>query len=1218
MKMNSFQKRIFYAEKLYGENALSNIGGVLSFDEQHFIETEELEKIVTEIINKTPSVRLRMNEAQELYEYKYENYHPEIVTLDTDKEGVLGYARKDMEIPFEGSCDTALFDVKIIKYNTGNAIYFKLHHMLGDSISIRVLAQNVEAGYFALQNNESMKIESRLPVYSELSSKKKAAAREYFASKLDGFSPVRFAEKESMETEAGEMKFETKLYHKAMTQAFISSLYLYLSQLLDTRKLSIGFVLANRRLREMNMVGMYANTLPLVMDYAGDSFAELSEMITADVIKLVRYSSYIPTEYLKKDPYEISLSYRYEGLLPETKLGEAIELFSYQLDVPLRISAEEKGDRLYFSIFYRKDLFEDEFIRNTGNAIISILNQQMSGVENLSQVDILTDEDKRRYFEFNFSNDKTPEYISIMEGLADLSTKRKDETVLLWDGGEFTGGKLYEKVTGFASYISNVSGDRIGIDIPRSPEMMVAVLGTLMAGKGFLILSDANPGARAFADVIVDKVTVEQATLKNATVNKAAGNAEKADLCTPEEKIAYMICTSGSTGEPKLIGISRDSITRRMNWQGRQFGFKGNVLQKTVNTFDVSVWEMLSILFGARLSLLSPGDERLPDKVADMMRKYDIEKVHFVPTMLERFLDYIEKKDITFPRLKEIYVSGEKLEKYQAEKHFKLLPKVRLINLYGPAECTIDVTFHEVKREDILEESIHDIPIGKPVDDIEILILNSSPRLLPAGVKGEICISGGLVGEGYISGPAGSSGEKVAAGYQLIGDKKIYRTGDMGKIGFDGKLYIDGRMDDQIKLRGMRLNLSGIKEVILGCNGVNSAEVIGRNNRLECYLTGDFDIEEIKGRVAKEVSVYAVPSIFRKVDEIPVSVNQKTDIKALLKMAEQLDDSDRIKENYIKETQLPEKGAMNDTMKCILTQVRKYVKVGLDDNIFAAGLDSISVIDIACSLQDKGYDISFGDFYENLTVRRIAENLQNKKYYTYLKKQGSKRVMICFPFAGGEPQNYLKMAENLDMDVIGIYVSAFPENCSVKKMAAFLAKKINLYEYEEIFVFGQCVGSVMAMEYAARLKRSVDKLILVTPSVRLDKNTKRPGVSPWRLMNDGVIKLFLKAAGARRKFTKEIIRRFRVDTDRFFNYTGEAKLSEYLHRPGNTGKIKGVDIIYGSRDIFTMNHMSLSSKIEQITGKPADIYIIEGARHFLNEENTEELMLILKSDARLL
>lgn len=1208
--MNDYQKNIINAEKFYAGSAVSNIGGVLSLKVE--ISDEDCRLIIREIVSKTSALRLKWNGESELCEYEDNEYFAENIRIRGNCADAVQYAERQMKIPFSNLYNSPLFEIKIFTYDTGKVVFLKLHHVLGDAATIGILCKRFEEGYYELLQRKKFVCQDIPVVYPSLSDEDKKKAADFFAGKLTHFEPIKLSEKESRDCSADKMHFELSYYEKNMTDLFVAAMYLYLSSVLNTKKVVVGFVLGNRKKEEWYMPGMFANTLPLVMEFENGSFRELRKMIRTEIFNLIRCSAYSMDELkqavsISDSLYDISVSYRSREFVPQCQIGTLVECFNGCLDVPMRISIEENENGVSFDIYYKKNIYSPLFIENMGHALDSIIKQGVKTSVELSEINLLTDLDKQIYENLN-ATVTSHKYQDVIECFnAHISNR---ETVV-WQEGSIDGFELQRRSQEIATYIRRKKAKTVGIRMIRSPEMIESVLGTLMAGSSFMIISDTIPNSESYCDLILCRDDVKE-------IREETDSWEKVTYAP--ESTAYRVCTSGSTGRPKCIEISRASLMARLEWADRQYGLRGSILQKTVNTFDVAVWEMLSVIFGARLCLLPEGDEKLPDRIAIAMLEYGIEKVHFVPSVLHRFLRYTKAHHMVFPKLREVFVSGEKLESSLVDAFFEQQQEKRLINLYGPAECTIDVTFYEcVKGHYPI-----DIPIGKPVANTQIYIMNDENKCLPAGTYGEICVMGELVGKGYVSGDQETQEQMVyqssdresrnKAGFCMIDGKKAYRTGDIGKVGFDGNLYIQGRRDHQIKIRGIRIDLSDIKNIVLQSDGVTDAEVIKCGHRIECYYCGEIKEQDIQADIAKNISVYAIPSIFKKVDSIPLTTNGKTDISELQRQSvEQL----QLRNQSSKEKTEMLSGVERELLKA----VSQYVEADRDDNLFEAGLDSISVLDIVCHLQEKGYHIDFSDFYENLTIRRIAKNIGRKRYYTYLKENNSDYLVICFPFAGGEPQNFTKIAKIFSCDVIGVYTSAFSKSVTVEEMALRLSAVLPLGKYKKIYVYGQCVGCMIALEFASLMGERTDGVILVAPTVRKksqaessDMNSqlrnsnllraREKVINPWSLFSDQRIIRILRGMGGNYNYKKTVINQFRKDTDRYFRY-----------RPrvfNNIPPACRVTLVFGNEDLFTINRRYTIRNIQSCGLFNVKAYGIKGGKHFLNDSHSQELYKIIK------
>ena len=1163
--MNSYQRKILDVQRFYPETAVANIGGILNLEVS--LSYEEICDILQEIVKRTTALRLRLSSDLEMYEYQAEDCQFDKVCVDGGYEEALEFAKQCMAIPFASLVDADLYDLKVIQYEAGkrSMILLKMHHLIGDGVTVSAICNLFGMGYDKRMSGEPFVCPDRSARYPVLSEQKNAQAKAYFEQKLSGYEPIKLSEKESADCKAGKCTFTVETIRKNRIVDLLSALYTYMRTVTDSNKIVIGFVLANRKKSDLDKVGMYANTLPLVLDFEGETCEALQQVISSEVMQLLRYSAYSMDD---RGLYDLSFTYRLEDYIPSSHIGTGLEIFSGCVDAPIRISASEKQGKVIVDIFYQEAVFSRDYIENMGQALIMLMDR-MEPENRVSELEILTERDKQMYRVLN-DTQRTCVYADLMDVFADHVSSQE---TLVWKDGSLTGKQLQTRCRKIAGFVQNQNANRVGLRMKRSHEMIEAAVGALMAGAAFMVISDQIADMEKYCDLILDEEQV-----RKLYQSEEAFTAPQYQPDAP----AYLICTSGTTGKPKCIAISRKSILLRLEWAHRKYGLDGVILQKTVNTFDVSVWEMLSVLYGARLCLLEEQEEKLPDRIAQAILTYQIEKIHFVPSMLRRFLRFVKTQQMELPSLKKVFVSGEKLETDLAESFYRVFEACELINLYGPAECSIDVTAYVCARN----EKHPDIPIGTPVDCTQILILNQKRQCLPVGVPGEICILGDLVGRYY---PEDETGRF----FTLYG-KKAYKTGDIGMLGFDGQIYIQGRRDQEIKIRGMRVNLSEIRRVLRNMDGVRDV-VIGREeHRLICFYVGDASVRDMQRVISKQISAYAVPSLFCQVERIPLNANGKADVKQLLVQ--------RIADTDVKETHQQDTEEMNDLQEKIYHAICPYVQAGLDDNLFEAGLDSISVLDIVCDLQEQECSVDFGDFYENLTIRNIAEKIKENTCYTYLKKTQADTLLICVPYAAGEPQNFNAFAQRCACDVIGIYTSSFGKQQSVEDIADTLCKVLPVEKYQHIYVYGHCVGAVLAMEITARISEIAEGLILVSPSIRPLHAVGKS--NPWRTIRDTWIARVLRLAGGGESYTENVLRRFRVDTDRFFSYS-PSRIT--------IGKMCKVIVVYGSKDLFTISRTRITKQMKQLIGKEAVIERIKGAKHFVNEADPDSLYRVIKN-----
>ncbi|MGE8407898.1 MAG: amino acid adenylation domain-containing protein, partial [Pseudomonas sp.] len=365
----------------------------------------------------------------------------------------------------------------------------------------------------------------------------------------------------------------------------------------------------------------------------------------------------------------------------------------------------------------------------------------------------------------------------------------------------------------------------VGIAVERSLEMVIGLLAIIKAGGAYVPLDPDYPQDR-LAYMIEDsgvQLLLTQASLREQLpipANVQALNLDQLDLSgyseanpsllTVAENLAYVIYTSGSTGKPKGAGNSHRALVNRLHWMQKAYGLDGTdtVLQKTPFSFDVSVWEFFwPLLTGARLAVALPGDHRDPERLVATINQYGVSTLHFVPSMLQAFMTSERVESCT--SLKRVVCSGEALPAELAAQTLKRLPQTGLYNLYGPTEAAIDVTHWTCTLDDHLS-----VPIGQPIDNLKTHILEDG--LLPAapGTAAELYLGGVGLARGYHNRPSLTAERFVPDPFSSEGGR-LYRTGDLARYRDEGVIEYSGRIDHQVKIRGLRIELGEIEARLL-------------------------------------------------------------------------------------------------------------------------------------------------------------------------------------------------------------------------------------------------------------------------------------------------------------------------------------------------------------------------------------------------------------------
>lgn len=473
-------------------------------------------------------------------------------------------------------------------------------------------------------------------------------------------------------------------------------------------------------------------------------------------------------------------------------------------------------------------------------------------------------------------------------------------------------GELNKKAEQVASLLQKqgvVRNSIVGIMVERSFEMMIGIFAILKAGAAYLPISTEYPYRRIsyiIKDSNVNILLTQKKFIENIdhlnikiidleNINNYCVDLDRERVDTQPEDLMYVIYTSGSTGKPKGVLVNNYSVVNRLNWMQKVYPITSNdtLLQKTPFAFDVSVWELFWwAITGSKLSILKPGYEKFPPAIIESIFNDKVTVIHFVPSMFNSFLNYAFN-DADMERIssiKKIFCSGEALLSAYVNKFNESLGKVNgteLINLYGPTETTVDVTYYNCPKN-----NVDVVPIGYPIDNTRVYII-SEGKLQPAGFKGELCIAGEGLARGYINKP--NLTRKFFIENPIVPGERIYRTGDYASLMHNGAILYHGRIDNQVKIRGVRIELGEIESKVCEVQGVEQCVTVIKNPEkvnaaIIAYIVLKSNYKEVgtsnvKKYLEKNLPKYMIPSQFIIIDNLPITLNGKIDRNGLLELA---------------------------------------------------------------------------------------------------------------------------------------------------------------------------------------------------------------------------------------------------------------------------------------------------------------------------------------------
>ncbi|MCH6198673.1 amino acid adenylation domain-containing protein [Aquiflexum sp. LQ15W] len=921
--------------------------------------------------------------------------------------------------PFDLAHDHMMRACLITKTKGDYCLVITMHHISSDGWSANILKKELTECYQSIFNG----IQGSLPPLpiqyidyaiwqrNFLNSDAIQSKIDFWKAKLQNVAPLqlptdfarppiqsnngnsyRFSIDDSVVSQLKELgqSHQTTLF-MTLLAAFKTLLYRYSGQ----EDICVGTPVAGRESEETDdLIGFFVNTLALRSNLRGDmTFTELLKDIRTTTLESFEFQQ-IPFEMVVeslRQKRDLSRNPVFQVLfvlqnVPKNEVrlddvlvsDETYENFTSKFDLTFELTEMEKG--IAGIVEYNTDLYRPETMERFVSHFILLLKSIVENPSlNLDLINIIPTEERTLLLEtLNATEAEYPHEKTIVDLFEQQVNKTPDAVALLFRDKELSYKELNERSNQFAHYLIeryNIqTDDLIGIELERSEWMVIGILAIIKSGGAYVPIDPEFPDQRK--DFIKEdarlKLVINQAELeefRKAINERNYPNTNPVTRISPEN-LMYVIYTSGSTGKPKGCMLEHRGLVNRLAWMQKSYALteKDCILQKTTFTFDVSVWELIWwSLQGASVSMLEPGGEKQPEKIVSTIEAAQVTVLHFVPSMLEAFLEFLGSSTeniLKLSSLKQVYTSGEALKAEQLKRFKELLPAVSLMNLYGPTEASIDVSYYACETAEELS-----IPIGKPIDNTALYVLNPTHHLVPYGTVGEICIGGVGLARGYLNREELTREKFIENPYRP--EERLYRTGDLGRWRGDGNLEYLGRMDDQVKIRGYRIELGEIESVLVLHPNVKQAVVMARENgqgdkRLVGYVIcdGTFDKESVSAFLRSKLPEYMVPALWVKLEKLPLTLSGKTDRKALPDVGI----GDMVTAGYTEPRNEQEK-----QLAALWQRILGLDRIGIHDDFFALGGHSLLAMRAVASIRKElGSEISILDFFSAPTVAQLA------------------------------------------------------------------------------------------------------------------------------------------------------------------------------------------------------------------------------------------------------
>lgn len=1013
------QKAQWYRHQFYPDTGICNI--VASIRLWGDIDYDKLGQAINLFIKKNEGMRLRIVEVDgEPQQYVTDDFKREFKLIDFSDQGYDGvhhYAKSRVNEPFK-IIDSDLFEFVLCKIGEQQGGFFiRIHHLISDAWTMTLMGSEVIGLYRLLVSGEPIP-EEDWPSYLEFvqkyaeydGSSKFLEARQYWLkvySTLPELVTLKPEKQLAANTSALRREIvlsdeHSHIIRKSKTHGFIlflAAISIYLSRITEKKDIVIGTpILGRSTKKERATVGMFIDWLPLRLTVNEEqTFCEYLEYVRNTWREASRHR--YPIDLLMQEirDYHSTSTNLFDVILSYQKAKFAIEgnyetqwYFNGNQNESLFININDRENtrQLTFEIDYKDEIFdENEIDRLFGHLMTITVDGISHPKKNIYDLQILTKEEKYLIlYDFNNTISDYPKDKVLHQIFEEQVAKTPDNIAVKFENQKLTYKELNTKANQLAFKLRKygvMPNDIIGIMTYRSLEMVIGILGILKAGGAYLPIDPGLPNDRVrfmledsgtrfllIQNLDIDRLNYEGDIIVLTDKNLYMTDDLNLNIVNKPTDLAYVIYTSGSTGKPKGTMIEHYSVINRLNWMQKMYpiGPGDTLLQKTPFTFDVSVWELFWWGFvGAKLSLLPPDGEKDPNVIIEAIQRDNVTTIHFVPSMLNIFLNQLEKAPdlLLDTQLRNVFASGEALTAIQVNRFNAVVENrcpARLYNLYGPTEATVDVSYYNCPKTGNVEL----VPIGKPIDNIRLYILDKWQKPVPIGSVGELHIAGDGLARGYLNRPQLTEEKFIPNPFMPA--TKMYRTGDLARWLPDGNIEYLGRTDYQVKIRGFRIELGEIEARLLELPSIKEAVVIDRtdqdgNKYLCAYLVADEEllVTDLRSQLLSDLPDYMVPAYFVKVDKMPLSPNGKLDRNLL----PEPDGSIASGVEYV-----APRNEIEEILVSIWECILKADNIGIKDNFFSLGGDSLKVLKVLTKTIPYRWKITAREFFKYPTIEQ--------------------------------------------------------------------------------------------------------------------------------------------------------------------------------------------------------------------------------------------------------
>jgi amino acid adenylation domain-containing protein len=1042
--LSASQRRMWVLSQFEESNTAYNMPGI--FILKGVLDAEAFSHALQLLTARHESLRtvFRQDDTGEIRQYiltqDKTDIHPVYTDLRNEKDpeaAINQLARLQFGTSFN-LAEGPLWRINIYQVRDNRwVLVYVIHHIISDGWSMGILFNELMIAYETCCQNKPLSLPVLRIQYKDyaaweqqqLTGERMNADRQYWLSQFQGPLPVLELPgdypRPAVKTFNGSVvtgKMDSELT-AALTQftrerdatlfmGLLAAVNVLLHRYTGQQDIIVGSPVAGREHADLaNQIGLYVNTVALRARLNEEqSFTELLEQIKQNTIGAYEHQQYpfdelvndlhLPRDTSRNALFEVMVVLQNAGAdMPPAAQPESLEVGPYtgtaaaMSKFDLVFNFTESAGAIYLHTEYNSDIYA----KNTIERLVAHLQQLLRSAllapdRPVSAIDYLSPLEKDLLLNgFNDTAVSYPSPTTVVALFEEQVNAVPDNIALICNGKIFTYNELNENANRLAAYLRKTyrvkPGDLVVICLERGQQMATAILGILKSGAAYVPADPEYPAGR-IQYMVEDsrcKVVIDTAELERFYEVQHKYSGKNPKRVNQNSDPAYVVYTSGSTGQPKGVIVEHRSLINLCYWHNRHFSVDRNdraTLYAGVG-FDAAVWEFFPYLLNGAALYTVPADIRLNmDEMAAFYRNNKI-TISFLPTQVaEQFMATGNNN------LRYLLTGGDKLVSFT-------LVNYTVVNNYGPSENTVVATSFTIQQHQ------HNIPVGKPVHNNQVYILDSRQQLCPLGVTGEICISGDSLARGYWNRP-GLTDEKFVHNPFKKG-AKMYKTGDLGRWLPDGNIEFAGRKDEQVKIRGHRVEPGEVENALLTCPGIISAVVIAckkedGQNELAAYLASDEtpDPAFIREQLAGQLPAYMIPTRFISLQAMPLTPNGKIDKKQL---PDPLQSGVTATARYTAPRNSTEEKILNCWKKILGMQ-----KISVYDNFFELGGHSLTITHLAGHIyKEFGIKVSFPELFTAETVEQQAALVQQKTINRF----------IAIPSAANQPHYPLSSAQHL-------------------------------------------------------------------------------------------------------------------------------------------------------------------------------------------------------------